>query len=69
MENEIINKDNINNQDSIQINKEQEINQIKNKIIIKENGNNISKIFLEKIKNIQTLIKKESSNKKICKLK
>ena len=69
MENEIINKDNINNQDSIQINKEQEINQIKNNIIIKENGNNISKIFLEKIKNIQTLIKKESSNKKICKLK
>ena len=69
MENEIINKDNINNQDSIQINKEQEINQLKNNIIIKENGNNISKIFLEKIKNIQTLIKKESSNKKICKLK
>ena len=46
-------------------------NQEMNKIIIKnkdENIENDSNIFLEKIKNIQILIKKDSSNKKICKL-
>ena len=67
MENEIINIGKNNNQNYIQINNEQEINLIKNNIIINENENNNSEIFLKKIENIQTLIKKESSNKKICK--
>jgi hypothetical protein len=42
-----------------------------NEIIIKNKNEKIgndSNIFLEKIKNIQILIKKDSSNKKICKL-
>ena len=67
MENEIINQGNIANQDSIQINDEQKISKIKNTIIINESENNNSEIFLEKIEKIQALIKKESSNKRICK--
>ena len=41
-----------------------------NKIIINDTNKNIeddTNKFLEKIKNIQILIKKDSSNKKICK--
>ena len=63
----IINQGNIANQDSIQINDEQKISKIKNTIIINESENNNSEIFLEKIEKIQALIKKESSNKRICK--
>ena len=63
----MLNQENINKQYFVQVSKEQEINQLeKNNIIINENENN-SKVFLEEIKRIQALIKKESSNKKICK--
>ncbi len=54
------------NIESTTLNKNQEIN----KIIINNNNENIkndSNLFLEKIKNIQILIKKDSSSKKICK--
>ena len=54
------------NIDSTTLSNSQEMN----KIINKDNNENIgndSNIFLEKIKNIQILIKKDSSNKKICK--
>ena len=54
------------NIESTTLNKNQEIN----KIIINNNNENIKNdpnLFLEKIKNIQILIKKDSSSKKICK--
>ena len=54
------------NIDSTTLSNSQEMN----KIINKNNSENIgndSNIFLEKIKNIQILIKKDSSSKKICK--
>jgi len=54
------------NIDSTNLSSNQEIN----KIIINDNKGNMendTNIFLEKIKNIQALIKKDSSNKKICK--
>ena len=54
------------NIESTKLYKNQEIN----KIIINNNNENIkndSNLFLEKIKNIQILIKKDSSSKKICK--
>lgn len=54
------------NIDSTTLSNSQEMN----KIINKNNNENIgndSNIFLEKIKNIQILIKKDSSSKKICK--
>jgi hypothetical protein len=55
------------NMGSTTLNNKQKMNEIiiKNK---NENIGNDSNIFLEKIKNIQILIKKDSSNKKICKL-
>ena len=55
------------NMGSTTLNNKQEMNEI---IINNKNENigNDSNIFLEKIKNIQILIKKDSSNKKICKL-
>jgi hypothetical protein len=54
------------NMGSTTLNNKQKMNEIiiKNK---NENIGNDSNIFLEKIKNIQILIKKDSSNKKICK--
>ena len=54
------------NIDSTNLNSNQEMN----KIIINDNKGNMendTNIFLEKIKNIQALIKKDSSNIKICK--
>lgn len=54
------------NIDSTTLSNSQEMN----KIINKDNNENIgndSNIFLEKIKNIQILIKKDSSSKKLCK--
>ena len=54
------------NIDSTNLNSNQEMN----KIIINNNKGNMeneTNIFLEKIKNIQALIKKDSSNIKICK--
>lgn len=54
------------NIDSTTLSNSQEMN----KIINKNNNENIgndSNIFLEKIKNIQILIKKDSSSKKLCK--
>jgi len=54
------------NIDSTNLNSNQEMN----KIIINDNKGNMeneTNIFLAKIKNIQALIKKDSSNIKICK--
>ena len=50
-----------------QINNGQEINYIDNYTIKKQENEQTSNEFLEKIKNIQSLIKKEYSHKKICK--
>ena len=44
-------------------------NEIKTQIddIAQNKNNSLKNIFLEKVKNLQILIKRESSNKKICK--
>ena len=67
MENDITNKENKenNNINLININNDQETNINNN--IIKNNKDNSSLFPLENIKKILSLVKKESSNKKICK--
>ena len=64
MENETIQSEFEDKEESNQFTDEQKIDKNINNII---EINNKNSIFLEKIKNIQDLIKKESSNKKLCK--
>ena len=64
MKNEIINPEIKNKEESLQYMDEQKIDRnIDNKIEINKNNS----FFLEKVKNIQKLIKKEFSYKKMCK--
>ena len=52
--------------DTLLQNKNNEI-QTKIDVIGKNEINSLNKIFFEKIKNLQILIKRESANQKICK--
>ena len=64
MKNEIINPEIKNKEESLQYMDEQKFDRnIGNKIEINKNNS----FFLEKVKNIQKLIKKEFSYKKMCK--
>ncbi len=64
MKNEIINPEIKNKEESLQYMDEQKFDRnIDNKIEINKNNS----FFLEKVKNIQKLIKKEFSYKKMCK--
>ena len=64
MKNEVINPEIKNKEESLQYMDEQKFDRnIDNKIEINKNNS----FFLEKVKNIQKLIKKEFSYKKMCK--